>query len=374
MAYAFDAPEDSILNNTIFMHYDLINRSELTYHDTYFGIFNDTDLGYSWDDYVGSHVEGGSYLFYNGYEEDGSGEPGAYGAYPPAQSVTVLAGPFMDADMEDNPDGGCDFSVNGLNFGNGIADDERCGLTRFTYFGSSAGVVTGPVNAKDYYRYLQGYWRDNSPVMFGGYGHPDYGAVGPACRFMFPGDTDPMNWGTGCVLPNGGYNQNGLYWTEEQMESLPYDRRGLGSCGPFTFVPGDLQEVDLAYVYANSYQGADSSRKLLYAYLMELRQRILDGEILIPNEELGLNDVRIEQGHVHMYPNPTSSVIYLKLNGPDHGMAEYRIYNTLSGLVKSGTLLRGPGSSINIADLQTGFYFIQVQAGNSWHTGKFIKQ
>ena len=373
MAYAFNAPDDSILNNTIFMHYDLINRSELNYHDVYFGIFNDSDLGYAWDDYVGSHVEGGSFLFYNGYEEDGSNEPEAYGSYPPAQSITVLAGPFMDADMQDNTEGGCNYSVNGLNFGNGVVDDERYGLTRFTYFGSSAGVITAPVSAKDFYLYMKGYWRDNSPVMFGGYGHPSAGAVGPACRFMFPGDTDPMNWGTDCALPNGGYNQNGLYWTEEQMESNPDDRLGLGFSGPFTFAPGDVQEVDLAYVYANSYQGADSSRKLLYAYLMELRERILDGEILVPNEELGMSDVRIEQGHVHMYPNPSGSVIYLKLDEPGHGMAEYRIYSTLGKLVKTGSLGKGPVRMVDISDLQEGFYFIQIRAVNSRYTGKFIK-
>jgi hypothetical protein len=25
---------------------------------------------------------------------------------------------------------------------------------------------------------------------------------GPECDFMFPGDTDPCNWGTGGVVPN----------------------------------------------------------------------------------------------------------------------------------------------------------------------------
>jgi hypothetical protein len=375
MAYGFDAPNDSILNNTIFMHYDLINRSTISYQETYFGIFNDFDLGYAWDDYVGSHVEGGSFLAYNGKKTDGSGEPEAYGEYPPAQSVTVLAGPFMDPDQQDNPDGGCDFSVNGLNFGNGIVDDERYGLTRFSYFNSSGGIITDPYNYKQYYEYMQGYWRDGSPVVFGDYGHyASPGGVGPPCRFMYPDDTDPLNWGTGCQPPNGGYNQDGFYWNERQVGNNPDDRRGLGVCGPFTFGPGDVQEVDLAYVYANSYQGADSSRKLLYAYLMELRQRILDGEILVPNEELGISDIRIEQNHVHMFPNPSGSVIYLKLKGAGHGMAEYRIFNTLGKLMKTGILEQGPTRSLSISELQSGMYFIQVRTGSGWHTGKFIRK
>ncbi len=42
---------------TVFVHYDLINRSENTYHDFYFGVFADVDLGYAWDDYIASYVK-----------------------------------------------------------------------------------------------------------------------------------------------------------------------------------------------------------------------------------------------------------------------------------------------------------------------------
>jgi hypothetical protein len=135
-----------------------------------------------------------------------------------------------------------------------------------------------------------------------------------------------------------------------------------------------VQEVDLAYVYANSYQGADSSRKLLYAYLMELRERILDGEILVPNEELGMSDVRIEQGHVHMYPNPSGSVIYFEFKEDDQNFAEYRIFNTLGKLAKTGSVGKGSVQMVDVSDLQAGFYFIQIRTVNSRYTGKFIKQ
>ena len=373
MAYAFDAPDDSILNNTIFVHYDLINRSDITYHNTYFGIFTDFDLGYSRDDRVGSHVVNSSFYCYNGNETDGNGEPWAYGVDPPAQSVTVLAGPYMDPDEEDNPDGGCDYSINGLNFGNEIVDDERYGLTRFTFFYNSGGPQGDPLIADDYYNYISGFWLDNSPVIFGGRGHSNSGGVGPGCKFMFPGESDPQNWGTDCVLPNGGYNHNELWWTEEQTGMLPDDRRGMGSCGPFTFHPGDVQEVELAYVFANSYQGADSSKNLLIERLYELRQRVLDGEIIIPNDELDINEQSTSVHKFKIYPNPASKVIYIETKELSSGKAEYRIINPMGTVIASGSIMTETKNEINISGMKPGFYIITVITENGIASNKFIK-
>ena len=113
---------------------------------------------------------GNSYFCYNGMEIDGSGNIGEYENLPPAQSASILAGPFMDADQEDNPTGGCDYSINGINFGNGIIDDERHGMSYFVYFNSSGGPTGDPRNAPEYYQYMQGRWQNNSPLLFGGNG------------------------------------------------------------------------------------------------------------------------------------------------------------------------------------------------------------
>lgn len=44
MAYAFDCPSDSALHYTLFMHYDIINRSTTIYNNVYLGVFTDIDL------------------------------------------------------------------------------------------------------------------------------------------------------------------------------------------------------------------------------------------------------------------------------------------------------------------------------------------
>lgn len=259
MVYAFEAPDDEALNNTVFFNYKMFNRSASDYHDVYLGIWNDWDIGFAWDDYTGCDVKRSACFGYNGAIVDGEGQPWAYGDNPPVQVCTILAGPFMDADGRDNPafDGDCGtlfggdypldkYAYNGFNFGNGITDDERFGMCGFIYFNNNSGVNCDPVSAMDYYGYLRGFWRNGNHMQYGGNAFQGENVVGPECNFMYPGDSDPCNFGTNGIAPNDGYNTDGKYWTEEQCESRPYDRRGLASVGPFSFARGSMQELDFA--------------------------------------------------------------------------------------------------------------------------------
>ncbi len=98
-------------------------------------------------------------------------------------------------------------AINGVNFGDGIVDNERYGMRRFVYHNNSnAGVpnyMTDPSYAPEYYLFLRGIWKDNTKMAYGGNANRAAGAYGPDCDFMFPGDTDPCDWGTGGQPPNG---------------------------------------------------------------------------------------------------------------------------------------------------------------------------
>lgn len=223
MVYAFDAPDDEALNNTVFTNYKFFNRSLNDYHNTYLGLFYDWDLGYSSDDYVGCDVSRNACFVYNGLEIDGNGQPWAYGENWPVQVTTVLAGP-------DN--------------GNG-----RLGMTGFLYFNNDNSTIGDPRYPEDYYLYLQARWKDGNYLMYGGNGYPGtLGVVGPECHYMYPGDSDPDNIGTNGTAPNGGYNTNGKYWTDEEAGNAPADRRGLAMVGPFSFPAGGVQELDYAAI------------------------------------------------------------------------------------------------------------------------------
>ena len=279
-AFAF-ATNDEI-NNMSFCSYEIINRSTYELTGTFFCPWTDVDLGYAKDDYVGCDVARGLGYGYNGSDIDGSGEPEAYGNQPPAVGIDFFQGPYMDPDGFDNPKytftvnttytvSGtdtvyhhdttniqqiCDASINGVNFGNGIVDDERFGMRRFLYHNNDHSSLGDPQNAPETYLMLRSYWRDGSKMQFGGTGHTSSSTtVGPDCDFMFPGDTDPCNWGTGGVMPNGGYNVNGKYWTEENENNSPEDRRFMQSAGPFTLKPGAVNYITFGVPWARATSG-----------------------------------------------------------------------------------------------------------------------
>ncbi len=370
MLYAFDIPGDSAFRNTIFLNYKIFNRSENNYTNSYIGIFTDLDIGYANDDYIGCDVERSMFYGYNGTAVDGSGQPGAYGENPPVQSVSFIGGPLKDADGIDNPryDGYgnqlCNESVNGINFGDSIIDNERLGMSKFVYCNNSnAGVpnyMTDPLYAPDYYKFLQGIWKDDTQMIYGGNGHLSAGGYGPACSFMFPGESDTLNWGTGCVLPNGDIN-----WTEITAGNNPSDRRGVGSTGPFTFQAGTAQELDLAFIFARDYgkQSNAVSMDKLRTFSDEVSQSFISN--ILPNggSFSGLNR---KTGHqqlpLKLFPNPASDLVHLQFDRIMNEPVNLRIYNETGLLLRTETHNPGGQSiTLNIAGLPSGLYLILLE-------------
>ena len=283
-AQAFAFATNDEINNMTFYSYEIINRSTYTLTGTYFSPWTDVDLGYGWDDYVGCDVARGLGYGYNGKAVDGSGEPEAYGNQPPAIGIDFFQGPYMDPDGIDNPKYTfelqvnhyeidpttndtiyiydtinrtqvVDESINGVNFGNGIVDDERFGMRRFVYHNNSDTDNGDPKTAPQYYNYLRGIWKNGSKMRYGGNAFTGNDVVGPECDFMFPGDSDPWNWGTGGFWPNGGYNQDGKYWSEETCGNAPNDRRFMQSAGPFTLEPGAVNYITFGVPWARATSG-----------------------------------------------------------------------------------------------------------------------
>lgn len=322
-AFAFSMNDE--INNMTFYSYEIINRSTFTLQNTYFSQWVDPDLGYAFDDYVGCDVKRGLGYCYNGRSTDGPGV-GSYSGNPPAIGIDFFQGPYLDADGMDNPKvyinlaekdaqgqqllanyikkdangnnlinpntGGPVYdtllitrdaelfinywydkddkitngsNINGVNFGNGIIDDERYGMRRFVYYDNSSNAVRGePDKATDYYNYLRGIWKTGEVMTFGG-----TGALGSAgntaieCDFMFPGTTDSWNWGTKGVAPNMADTRG---WTEESSNNPAGDRRFMQSAGPFELKPGAINYITVGIPFAQAPSGG------AYASVTLLRQ------------------------------------------------------------------------------------------------------
>ncbi len=297
-AQAFGFSTNDEINNMTFYSYEIINRSTYTLKNTYFSQWVDPDLGYAFDDYVGCDVKRGLGYCYNGDESDGPGA-GSYSNIPPAVGIDFFQGPYMDPDGRDNPkididkmrlyyaselenykitlaDGSVKYdtirltddadlfypsawyfrpgdaigncAINGVNFGNNIVDDERFGMRRFVYYENKAsGYNSEPAKATDYYLYLRGYWKNRQRMRFGGDGLSS-GTTEYECDFMFPGDSDPLHWGTDGVDP-------GFEWTEVQAGNPIGDRRFMQSAGPFTLEPGALNYITVGIPFAQAASG-----------------------------------------------------------------------------------------------------------------------
>lgn len=303
-AQAFGFATNDVINNMTFYSYEIINRSTFELTNTFFSPWVDTDLGYARDDFVGCDVGRGLGYCYNGKDVDGAGEIESYGAQPPAIGVDFFQGPYMDKDGYDNPGFGgsgdgprfyddpstsyderCEIvtldglvismplpgggtettrvvsaAINGVNFGNGIVDDERFGMRRFVYHNNSSGSTGDPSIAPQYYNYLRAIWKDNTHMKFGGTGHiSGQGTTDMDCDFMFPFDSDPCNWGTNGQPPPAGWNQDGKYWSEETgnngAPNPPEDRRFMQSAGPFTLKPGAVNYITVGIPWARAQSG-----------------------------------------------------------------------------------------------------------------------
>lgn len=263
-AQAFAFATNDEINSMTFYNYELINRSTFTLTNTYFGNWVDPDLGASNNDFVGCDVNRGLGYCYNGTEidDDFQGQQG-YGANPPAIGLDYFEGPYQDADGINNNYGiGPNEALNGLGYFNPadqnpdtIKDNERFGMRRFVYYNIGRTIDNGdPTASAHYYNYLRGIWKNGQRMRHGGNGFNSSAVENVETDFMFPGDSDPLRWGTkGIAVQNTN-------WTEDntgvgQPPNQPGDRRFLQSAGPFTLEPGNVNDITFGVVFARAESG-----------------------------------------------------------------------------------------------------------------------
>lgn len=277
-AQGFAFATNDEINDMTFYNYELINRGSFTLTNTFFAPWVDPDLGDAEDDYVGCDVRRGLGYCYNGDAFDGvnGGGPTDYPDNPPAVGLDFFQGPYQDNDNIDNPlysdlstcdvalafdEGGIVYPGIGIGYGDGIADNERFGMRKFVYFTRAdlaPNYGNDPDDASDYYNYMNGIWKDDQQFCYGGTGHPAGGCdANTLANYMFPGDSDPCGWGTGGVAQPA--------WTEQSANNPIGDRRFLQSAGPFTLLPGAVNDITVGVVWAWDAGGSnpfDSVEKL----------------------------------------------------------------------------------------------------------------
>jgi hypothetical protein len=197
---AYEYVTQDVLNNTVFVDYKLVNRSDRNYDSLVFTSWVDFDLGYYADDYVGTDSVRNMIYAYNGDPNDET--ISGYGSTPPAQACVLLNKSFWTS----------------------------------MYYNNTFDPITGNAfAASDYYAYMLGLWKDGTPKTAADTG---YKTIGPLTNYSFTGD--PCN--------NAG-------WWEGSAAIQPGDRRILASTAPQSFAPNQELDLALAFVYARADSG-----------------------------------------------------------------------------------------------------------------------
>ena len=356
--YAYYCPNandsSEAINNTTYLYYKIINKSNKTFLKTNIGIFSDTYIGYKFDDLVGSNVDLKSYYFYNyGADEDTTNDYNTYGENPPALSYTFLKGAEADnADWKDNDNDGQIDEVG-----------ETCDFNHFLSFMCCGGPVIGDANYKtDYFYYNQAKWQNGEHQTYGGNGYnPGSDTI---ADFAYPGNSDSNNFGTHGIDP-------GFPW----YDTTKGHKVGIGSFGPFTFEAGDTVEFTVAIVWSRDTTNTVDSNNVQKLFTdIENIHYWFDNNIDISCLELDTSSIGISTVNKNInfdiYPNPVKDVLFLDYS--DYNDAKYRITD-INGRILSEAEITNNRTAINTKDFAKGVYIITIYKDNDILSRKFVK-
>ncbi|SFC26576.1 hypothetical protein SAMN05421780_10466 [Flexibacter flexilis DSM 6793] len=296
------------LNTMTFYRQKLINKGNVTLDSTYFAQFIDPDLGNANDDYVGCDVERGLGICYNG-DNDDEGVSG-YGQNPPTIAVDFFRGAVADPNDGIDNDRDCEVDEEG----------ELIMMSSFAKFTNGAGAGVGDPNTPaQFYNFLKGRWGDGLAMTYDyKVGRTPVSTSAPKTKYIFPGSSDlTRGWSIGGTCQNPvlttGPNFTLSEWSEATVtDNPPGDRRFVSSGGPFTLLPGAVNELTIGVVWAKANSGGALGSYNLLLQSDDIAQKSfdnnfsrlqgpnapdmeiteLDGELIIsltPDEYLGKN-------------------------------------------------------------------------------------
>ncbi len=319
MSYEVNSAVDSFLTNSVFMRYEVGNRSDTSYHDVYLGLWTDFDLGYASDDYVGTDVGRNMYYAYNGDAYDDL--PYGYGLNPPSQGVLFLSHSLSHSMYYNN-----DFSPSG-----------------------------NPQTAQHFYDYLKAdVWHDGIPVTYGGTGYNPGSTY--TCNYMFPDSTDSQYYSTLGA------------WTEITAGNPPADRRMLGSIGPLDLPADSFFVVDVAFVYARGDSGAWSSVQALQVAADSIINRYTGGSLVAVQNIMPVKPV----SKLAVYPNPASEKVMLVFDNNKNEKYSLRIVDITGKEVLRQENIYGNSAFLNVSNLPQGIFTILLQSGTKFFSGKLV--
>lgn len=294
------------MDQTIFMNYNIVNRSGVDYSEVRSGMWVDFDLGNAADDFIGSDSVSNIIYVYNGdANDDEEGGPSrGFGENPPALGIKLL----------------CD------------------NLYGAIYYNLGGGITGDPNTASDHHNYLNLRDKAGNPFM----------EDGKPVKFTLSGDP----------VANEGP-------TQASLGGQPGDMRMTGVMHPKSLMAGE----SLSYTFAIGYARENTGNYLNNINLMKTQLNAAQDYLLNKSEgfpaewahAFGCSLVGIDEEssiqQMEVYPNPTSGLVYVESK---ELLSEVQVVDITGKVVHSENVKRSTTIQLNLQDLIPGVYLLKA--------------
>ncbi len=322
LTYAFHRPESEYFNNTFFVKYKIINKSDIDYQDFKFGLYTSASINpgdtYSLHDqmFIGCDTIKNTFFSYPGrYKSPLENWP----VKPPVSLFTLLNSSLDKFTEVVITDGGYDAWDN--------------------------------LSPKKMYHYMNGTWDTNLLRP-----HPYWTSNAPV-DYVYT--ADPMEFGADNYLSNPNFF------------NPRSDAHMVGTTGSHTLLSGESKTFEYAIqFYLDSESGYAESIEDALSNVSDLIQCYENDSVPGGGSFTGLEEV-INNSNTKMlvYPNPARTILYV--DGVESGVT-YSIYTLQGQKIEEARL----ENEIFIEHLSKGFYLLQIRSldGKQQWTSKFVKQ
>lgn len=332
---------DADLQRTTYYTYTVRSFAEEDFVDAYVGHFIDSDLGCAENDRTGSIPQSQLFYVYND-ENTESDCPGGEAGYGESNPVNV-------------------FQVVGANFPSDF-EPEIFGIQRHITFYSgdnNDGFPAGthePATPEEAYNYLQGRWRDGSPLQRGGNGYD-------------------QNTQEETLFSFDGVEANGTPWRSCSSDVPATDVRSVYSMGPFRLQPGGALRFTLAVttMFDVDYTEGNCPDTTAIKERAQAISYYFEQESCPPDPIMVSTPEPATASGLEVFPNPVSNLLTFRL--PENERVERLEMMDISGRV---IVAAAPGDHVFTLDvaqqgLVPGPYFYRLYtASERLITGKVV--
>jgi hypothetical protein len=317
MSYAYK--RNTLMDQVVYYDYTLVNKSDENYHDVRLALWNDMDIGYFLDDYLGFDSTWRMRINYNGHPDDGigAGHPdNSYGTNIPATGVTMIVTP---GDVETAP----------------------LPLGSFMYYWNDMSSNGNPTVDTEYNNYMHAKKRNGEHLQYSGVDR----------NYAYPDDATVVGAWNECTLAN------------------PLgDRRAILSTGDFNFNAGQRKKLVMALLVDTAFGGCPT-----IASYDTLRMLADTAWRNYHATHVGVRDVGAASSVLSVYPNPANDVLYVDASARAVQNTSVVIYNSIGQRVMQQSLNSGV-TGVDIQQLVPGAYIVICQDEDMRYRAVFMKR